>query len=558
MMVRDCQGKLEGFIMPTDITLDFSAAIPGTLLDQDGEGIGFTSVQANSIGNAYDLSRIALNTSASSLVLTATQGSNASENTLKNAVQVDIDAKTQPFTVSSRLQGPFTNLTTAAQQGGIFLGPDQDNYVKLAIINSNTNGLGLQFFAEQNGVSASVGGGSSPQITGLDWESINTLDLFLKGNPTTGVITAAYRINSDTATPREFNQQFTPSVAATFFADAATAHAGILAFTKDAADTTVTFDNFSVKSSDSPSPDFTEISWNTLTPSPLARSEAQKAVVDGKMYVFGGYTNTLIPDSTRVDVYDPNKNAWTRVSDMPIATTHAGTAVDGKDIYIAGGVLGTADGKLLTASQNVWKYNVETDAWSSMPKLPQARGAGELSVVNGKLHFFGGTGFDRFEAKGDHWVLPLDSNTSWQPATPLPNPRNHLADAVIDGKIYAIGGQHGHNDNLVTQNSVHMWNPANPNTWTAVASLPKPVSHIAGATFVMGNRIIVAGGEVDHGGSVSDVTAYNLLTNTWTSLTPLPAPRHSGLAGSIGNQIFYTTGSFKGFQSTTYKGVPIR
>jgi len=57
--------------MPTDLTLDFSSAISGTLLDKDAQGTGFTSVQPNTADNAYDLGRIDLNTSASSLVLTA-------------------------------------------------------------------------------------------------------------------------------------------------------------------------------------------------------------------------------------------------------------------------------------------------------------------------------------------------------------------------------------------------------------------------------------------------------------------------------------------------------
>lgn len=310
--------------------------------------------------------------------------------------------------------------------------------------------------------------------------------------------------------------------------------------------------NFSIQSNP------TKFKWSKAAQSPIARSEAQAAFVDGKIYVFGGYTDTtFIPKSKRVDVYDPVKNTWTRTTNMPIATTHAGTAVDGKDIYLAGGVVGTATGEKLNASQDVWKYNVDTQTWTAMLPLPEARGAGELSVLDGKLHFFGGTGFDREEAKSDHWVLSLDGGTSWETAVELPDPRNHLADAVIDGKIYAIGGQHGHNQSLVTQDSVHVWDPANPNTWTAVASMPKALSHIAGTTFVMDNQIIVAGGEIGHGKSMSDVTAYDPVSNSWTALTPLPAARHSGVAGSIGNQIFYTGGSFQGFQRTTYKGLPV-
>ncbi len=231
--------------MPTDVTLDFSSAISGTLLDKYGQGTGFTSVQPNTANNAYDLGRIDLNTSASSLVLTGTQGSHGeSTNTLKNALQTGIDA-TVPFSISTRIKGPVANLNAAYQQGGIFLGSSQDNYVKLVIINTGTSGLGLQFNQEQNGVRSNVGGGS--EIRDLNWSSIDTLDLFLTGDPGTGTINAAYRVNSDTTTPTSFTQQFTPSSAASFFANESIARSGILAFTTQAPDTPVTFDNFGIQ-----------------------------------------------------------------------------------------------------------------------------------------------------------------------------------------------------------------------------------------------------------------------------------------------------------------------
>lgn len=234
----------------SNVTLDFSAAIPGTVQDKNGSGTGFTSVQPNTAGNQYNPAQIELSPTTGTLVLTATQGSNASANTLKNGLQVGINA-TQPFTITTRLKGPFTNLTTASQQGGIFLGSSQDNYVKLVIINSSsgTNGLGLQFFQEQNGVRSSVGSiGTAPQIKNLDWASINTLDLYLKGDPATGTVTAAYRINSDTATPIPFTQQFKPNPTVPFFADQTTARAGILGFTLNAANLPVIFDSFSIQS----------------------------------------------------------------------------------------------------------------------------------------------------------------------------------------------------------------------------------------------------------------------------------------------------------------------
>ena len=158
---------------------------------------------------------------------------------------------------------------------------------------------------------------------------------------------------------------------------------------------------------------------------------------------------------------------------------------------------------------------------------------------------------------GNHWVLSLDGKTKkWTSAAPLPNPRTHMGDAVIGGKIYVIGGQHGHDQALVTQASVHRWEPKT-NTWTQLKSLPRGRSHISGATLVLEGQIIVIGGEIAHNKSVSDVTMYDPLTNSWTALTPLLAARYSGVAGEIGEQIFYTTGS-PSFKSTTYKGVPAK
>lgn len=236
-----------------DIVLDFSTAIASTISDKNGLGTGFTSVQPNKNNNQHDPSRIELKTAESVLVLTATQGSNASANTLKNGLQVAIDA-TRPFTISARLRGSLTNLTAAVQQGGIFLGSNQDNYVKLVIINlsSGIGGLGIQFFQEQNGVRSNVGGGSGAQVTGLDWSSIATLDLFLNGDPVTGTVTAAYRINSNTITPIQLSQQFIPNPTTPFFADETIARAGILAFTLNAPDVPVTFDSFSVRYSSPP------------------------------------------------------------------------------------------------------------------------------------------------------------------------------------------------------------------------------------------------------------------------------------------------------------------
>lgn len=59
--------------------------------------------------------------------------------------------------------------------------------------------------------------------------------------------------------------------------------------------------------------------------------------------------------------------------------------------------------------------------------------------------------------------------------------------------------------------------------------------YIAGATFVMGDRIIVMGGIAASGCHVSDVTAYNPGTNSWQALIPLPVNISPGVGEHMGN-----------------------
>jgi N-acetylneuraminic acid mutarotase len=82
--------------------------------------------------------------------------------------------------------------------------------------------------------------------------------------------------------------------------------------------------------------------------------------------------------------------------------------------------------------------------------------------------------------------------------------------------------------------------------------MPAKISHVSSSTFVLNNRIVIAGGETDHGDATSSVLSYDPLSNTWESLTSLPAERFSGAARAIEGVLYFTGGSN---QTTTYRGV---
>ena len=291
-----------------------------------------------------------------------------------------------------------------------------------------------------------------------------------------------------------------------------------------------------------PPPEAAPLTWTKAANAPLALFEAQGAAVDGALYVFGGFYNHDVKATTESFAYDASANTWKRRSDMPVPLTHAGTAVDGERVYLAGGFTGDHPGP---SSDVVLVYNTREDTWARGPSLPEKRGGGALVKLDRTLHFFGGTvrvGGRYLEDKGDHWTLDLDNPVAWKIAAPLPNPRNHIAGAALGGKIYAVGGQHLGDEEGGNQRSVHVFDPAT-GTWQAVAPLPLPLSHTSASTLAWGGHLIVVGGVTQKSEEVKTVLEYDPGANTWRKLTPLPAPRQSPVAGFVNGHLVVTTGS---------------
>ncbi len=309
------------------------------------------------------------------------------------------------------------------------------------------------------------------------------------------------------------------------------------------------------------------LSWKTGTPQPLGNSEGQSEVVNGKMYSFSGFDITKKPAYTPADrayVFDPEVNTWTLLNLMPKmhpnaahgGVTHAGFTTDGKDIFFGGGYPANANGNgQLFGTRYVYKYVVASDTYQRLPNLPIERAAGALEYLDNKLYYIGGVNLARNEDQGDVLVLDLNNlNAGWRylSSSPLPNPRNHIGSAVLDGKIYIVGGQHEQDGKLTTQDDVHAFDPTTAK-WTKVTDLPDidevpdgltpGKGHITNSTFTYNGQLFVLGGEYQFLGPYSkSVLAYDPVSNVWTSYSSMPTVRSSGIAGVINGTLYYSTG----------------
>jgi hypothetical protein len=112
----------------------FSAASPGTLVDRNGAGTGFSRVVGAPSGHVP----ADLLLSGGTLSITARAGTNdGAANNQANMLANVIDAmEVDNERITTRLNGPVCLPSDGRTEAGIFFGPDQDHVYKLVVANA--------------------------------------------------------------------------------------------------------------------------------------------------------------------------------------------------------------------------------------------------------------------------------------------------------------------------------------------------------------------------------------------------------------------------------------
>ncbi|WP_128895916.1 Kelch repeat-containing protein [Longirhabdus pacifica] len=87
-------------------------------------------------------------------------------------------------------------------------------------------------------------------------------------------------------------------------------------------------------------------SWTTKSPMPTKRSMTTSVVLKNKIYVIGGHNYDELNEDMRLDtveVYDPNSNSWETKEKMITGRSHAGSVILNNKIYVLGGLSNTTE-----------------------------------------------------------------------------------------------------------------------------------------------------------------------------------------------------------------------
>lgn len=151
--------------------------------------------------------------------------------------------------------------------------------------------------------------------------------------------------------------------------------------------------------------------------------------------------------------------------------------------------------------------------------------------VNDMIYMYGGChGLEGYDTTLCQRYDPASND--WVNLAPMSVPRVKIKGIYCQGRLYAMGGQHGS-----MLQSCEAYDIAS-NTWSPVAPLPCPNMLYSAITWR--DSLIFLMGGFDAGENWTDsVRVYNPSTNTWSTATSMPAPSSVGDACIIGDTIYF-------------------
>jgi non-specific serine/threonine protein kinase len=130
---------------------------------------------------------------------------------------------------------------------------------------------------------------------------------------------------------------------------------------------------------------------------------------------------------------------------------------------------------------------------------------------------------------------------TWRELDGAPTARQQVATAVLNGRVWVIGGLVG-TEKATATTRVESYDPA-INSWSTGPALPRPLHHATAVAFR--GELVVIGGWEPRGANLLGVTSGEVLAlraGEWVRYAPLRHPRAAAAAAVVDNKIVVTGG----------------
>lgn len=223
---------------------------------------------------------------------------------------------------------------------------------------------------------------------------------------------------------------------------------------------------------------------------------------------------------------------WEEKSSLPVGH-HSGTLVNcSGSIYHIGGQKKYGNSSI--KSKDAFKYDIISDTWTQIESMPTARMNLASAVVDGKIYVIGG---DVFYDKNEMYDPATET---WTTLAPMPTKRQHIKAVVLDSKIYIFGGLTSWN----TVSAITEVYDTKTNTWETKKSMPIKKHNYSVA--IVNGKIYLFGGSTSDQGNIwvqtSSVEVYDPEMDSWEAISTMPSVRFNPGIGVLDNKILIVGG----------------
>jgi N-acetylneuraminic acid mutarotase len=267
-------------------------------------------------------------------------------------------------------------------------------------------------------------------------------------------------------------------------------------------------------------------SWAEVAGMPAAKFEAGCAAANGQMYAVSGTTGDNL-----VFAYNPALNVWTIPPPLPSNYAFPGAAGIGNKLYVFGGCQGSDCRVNVSSELDI--YDTVSNIWSSGAPMNLARTAMGVGVINGKIYAAGGQA-NNYTYQSELQIYDPASNT-WMNGQALPVAYSSCGAAVINDKLYVVGGYNG----STTSGSLFVYDPTT-DRWTTNAPMPTPREGLGAAAV---NGLLYAIDGVTASSTPTNlVEVYNPAADSWSTGAPTLIA-HYNIRPAVINGTIYLAGN---------------